>query len=726
MRIENGDTIVFATGNANKVELYKNVLAAQGISVKLYSLKEAKQLLEQRGKSIDLSMPPEDTVETSGTYAGNSLRKAEHVANKLQNAGVDEFAHAKVIADDWGAEVEGLYWSVDKVTGAKQICTLAEAPTNTVLHPFPGLDTRPFTDSFGKPNEREQLGLSEQDYDLLLNERAMHAIADHLKGASSPRMDYTTVLSLVDVASGESDQFKGRLHGTFHYPPIKGEHGFGTDMCMQPLGHDTTLSNTPNREAKGLVAEAAAVAKAVEGHTKITKQMIDDLPVADIHVHVPGTVTPQTAWELGVRNRFIAISDGEAGKAWHHGDASLHVDDPHEHYANIFRKNGGIKLDQQGKPLDIEYDIDMQNFKNFDGVMATVQGHRHPPGGIQTEDDFKLVLSDYLKSCVEQKIFYTELQQNIKIAHQLYPNVSEAEARKKFTVMLKGMQEEFAKQNVHVVFLHCFNKTGMANDGKTPHQRAIDGAEWLKEARDIAPGVFVGLESAGHEKDQSGWPDQLKAGYDKAKSYGFGCEAHGGEGIGVEHMMDVVRNLPLTRLAHGFQSIEDPAAIHEIKDQGITLVMSPCVNVALGSPIHKKDGVAVPKSSGGEQHFITQLNDHPFFPLLREYEVPIALATDNPGMGGVDYKTMVKQMAGLVAGHAFTPDTPPLSAEELATCSLNAINAAFCSPAVKQEFTDKLSSWMKKYDVRVEHDLLRNKHAQAVGESGTSWVNRRG
>lgn len=177
----------------------------------------------------------------------------------------------------------------------------------------------------------------------------------------------------------------------------------------------------------------------------------------------------------------------------------------------------------------------------------------------------------------------------------------------------------------------------------TTHDQAIEASIWLREAEKIVPGVFVGIESAGHEKDESGWPIHLKAGYEEIQKLGLGCEAHGGEGIGVEHMLDVVRTLPITRLAHGFQVIEDEDAISEVKKKDITLIMMPLINLKLGACVHgvkDKDNNIIPKakSKGGEKCYITELHNHPFYELLRKYELKIALGSDNPCMGGYPIK----------------------------------------------------------------------------------------
>lgn len=433
---------------------------------------------------------------------------------------------------------------------------------------------------------------------------------------------------------------------------------------------------------------------------KLTEEMIDDFPAMDLHVHVPGTISAATAWQLGINNDYIRVN----GATWANGEKDLHEKNPHEYYSDIFDKDS-IRLDTEGKLLPgIRYAIEPGRFKSFDHIMATVQGHRNPPGGICTPEDYKLVCREYLKSCVSQNIFYTELQQNIVIAHKvLYPHLKPKEARKKFFLLLKEVQQEFLANGVHVRFLNCFNKTAAADDARTAKERSLEAADWLIESREVAPGVFVGMQSAGHEKDETGWPIHLLPGYNKAKNKGFGCEAHGGEGIGVKHMMDVIHTLPITRLAHGFQVIEDELAIEHLKNSGVTLLMSPCINIALGSPIHMSRGVP---TAGGEQEFITSLGQHPFFTLLRDHKVKIALATDNPDMGGEAFKPMIKHLAGLTSHHDLGKHKP-FTANELVECALNSAECAFCSPKVRKDYVKKVQHWMKKHKItNVEHDLL--------------------
>ena len=341
--------------------------------------------------------------------------------------------------------------------------------------------------------------------------------------------------------------------------------------------------------------------------------------------------------------------------------------------------------------------------------MATVQGHRNPPGGIQTEEDLRFVLMEYLNDCIEQKIVYVELQQNIRIAYQIYSSDEPEIARKKLYDLFYDIICEFEKSSITLRFLHCFNKTQSACLSISAHDRAMEAGLWLEEAAIYRPGVFVGLESAGHEKDESGWPEHLKDGYDYVHKLGLGCEAHGGEGIGVEHMIDVIRTLPVTRLAHGFQAIEDEKAVEEVIRRGITLVMMPAINIALGAVVHgyrDENGDIVPlaKSRGGKKQYIANIADHPFFTLMRQYpDLKIMLSSDNPQIGGQPIKKMIKMLAGLGEYGAMYRDSSvnnePLTANELYTLAVNSINAAFCDDSVRSGYIIQLRQWGEKYGV---------------------------
>jgi len=462
--------------------------------------------------------------------------------------------------------------------------------------------------------------------------------------------------------------------------------------------------------------------------TPLTEAMIASFPAIDPHVHVPGTISPLTAWDLGLRNRLIHVARNAEGK-WQafDGPNSIGASDPVEKYSKLFISKGGHELtfDKHGRPLDLDYNYfcvpeQQDKFSGFDAIQGTTQGHRHRPGGIQTEDDYRFVMERFLQSCLTQNIIYVEPSQNITIAQVLYPDLPAEKARSRFFQLAKEIVASFAAKGVTLRFTHCANKTGAANVPGSLKQRANDWVDWLAQAVAETPGIFVGMTTAGHEgmEIKSGGPDAMAEAYHRLKPLGLLGEGHYGEGAGVEHLDRALEVLHLTRLAHAVQMIESPAVIKKIRARDIPIIMMPYINLSLGTTVHFKEGVAHSKylqtgvgMPDGKTRdpdvvktYLKTYEEHPFFTLLRDHQLPIALASDDPQQGGIDYKDQVKLLAGIT--YNFREGFQPLTAEELVICNLNAIHAAFCQAAVKPQLVAKVAAWMKANGVKVKHPLL--------------------
>ena len=457
--------------------------------------------------------------------------------------------------------------------------------------------------------------------------------------------------------------------------------------------------------------------------TPLTEAMVASFPAIDIHVHVPGTISPRTAWELGVRNGLLTVyKDASGNFAFRDGPNRIGASDPVKHYSNIFCSKGGfaLNLDASGVPIDIDYNYAClgeghDTFSGFDAIQGTTQGHRHRPGGIQTEDDYRFVLTRYLESCLAQNIRYTEASQNITIAQVLYPTLAPKEGRRRFFLLCQEMVALFAARGVILRFYHCANKTVKANVKETLATRAAEWVSWLEEAKECVPGVFVGMTTAGHEESEieSGGPEAMAQAYHHVAAMGLGVEGHYGEGVGVEHMLKAMHCLPAsTRYAHGIQLVESGEALELVRVRGIPLIMMPCINIALGSLIHYQNGTPSPKfeadgktrRKGVIKKHIRTLEEHPLFTLLREENLAIALASDDPEQAGVSYKAQVRALAGL--SYRFPSGFMPLSAEELTLCNLNAIAAAFCPKDIKALLASDIARWMNTHSIRVTHALL--------------------
>ena len=178
--------IVFATNNAHKLE---EVSAILGDCYEVLSLREI---------GCDADIP-----ETSDTFAGNALQKAQYVK---QHFGYDCFA------DDSGLEVD-------------------------ILDGAPGVYSARYSG-----------GGSEANMDKLLH---------NLTGKSERGAQFRTVIAL--LIGEENRLFEGIVRGTIIEERC-GEGGFGYDPIFVPEGYDLTFAQLGN-EVKNRISHRA---KAVE------------------------------------------------------------------------------------------------------------------------------------------------------------------------------------------------------------------------------------------------------------------------------------------------------------------------------------------------------------------------------------------------------------------------------------------------------------------------------
>ena len=182
--------IVFATNNAHKLE---EVAAILGDNYEVLSLREI---------GCDADIP-----ETSETFAGNALQKAQYVK---EHYGYDCFA------DDSGLEVDAL-------------------------------DGAP-----GVFSARYSGGGSEANMDKLLH---------NLTGKSERSAQFRTVVAL--LIGEESHMFEGVVRGTI-IEERRGEGGFGYDPIFVPEGYDLTFAELGSDIKNRISHRAKAVKQLAE------------------------------------------------------------------------------------------------------------------------------------------------------------------------------------------------------------------------------------------------------------------------------------------------------------------------------------------------------------------------------------------------------------------------------------------------------------------------------
>jgi len=476
--------------------------------------------------------------------------------------------------------------------------------------------------------------------------------------------------------------------------------------------------------------------------TALTKEMIDDLSCEiALHVHLPGVITPDTALQLGIRNKLIKIENGKIIPLCKLANIPENV--TYKDYSDIFHWDN----DEHGNIINLRYDINDHNFTDFDQVMGIVQGHKYAygeggilraVGGIQTAEDFRFVLQKHLERCIEGRFAYFELKQNLFLAQTIYPYLPVEMAEDAFFDLLKEAQEKFYDAGIGLRWQNCFNKSSNVKTAEAAEAKCTDAAKSAIRANKRYPGLITGIDGAGNEIAEAANPLYQVRGYLMAGDAGINRLCHAGEAGHWQMVARTIKYLNPKRIGHGFQAMENFGTMMLMLERGIPFEVCVSMNNKLGFSARMSDKVAIKmieetmgkplKLVDGNKLVGNSIWDHLLFPMLRMKidgrRFKITLSTDNPGLGGVPFKEMLMQLAGLrpeVTGHP-PNDMKPLQAEEFYRCRVDAIEQ-IPDLAIRIKCYDDIDRWARKWnldvglpkDVRLDRD---GKFAQQVLTSG--------
>ena len=139
--------------------------------------------------------------------------------------------------------------------------------------------------------------------------------------------------------------------------------------------------------------------------------------------------------------------------------------------------------------------------------------------------------------------------------------------------------------------------------------------------------------------------------YRIAAEAGLGCSVHAGEWAGPESVRAALE-LPVTRIAHGVRSIEDPALVEDLAERRIVLECCPTSNVVLD--------------------LYPSYEDHPL-PRLLAAGVRVTLGSDDPPYFG----------ASIGGEYTICQERYGFGDDALRRITQTAIEAAFCDESLK-------------------------------------------
>jgi len=289
------------------------------------------------------------------------------------------------------------------------------------------------------------------------------------------------------------------------------------------------------------------------------RDLVREMPKVELHVHLEGSILPETLLALAERN--------------------------------------GVRL----RANDVEGLKEFYRFTDFDHFIQTYFAISRC---LRTLDDFRLIAYRFGVEMARQNIRYAEVT--------FTPHTNVTNTGLPFEDILAALNEgrSQAEQELGVRFQWVLDIVRDHPDSR--HQVA----EWAASALD--DGV-VGFGLGGTERGHP--PEWFEDAFGVARAAGLHSVPHAGEVAGPESVWGAIRALGAERIGHGVRSIEDPALVDYLREHQIPLEVSPTSNLCLGvyssleeHPIRRlwDHGLYVTVNSDDPPMFNTDL--------IREYE----------------------------------------------------------------------------------------------------------
>jgi aminodeoxyfutalosine deaminase len=282
------------------------------------------------------------------------------------------------------------------------------------------------------------------------------------------------------------------------------------------------------------------------------------MPKTEVHLHLEGTISPETLWDLAARNH-VALPVGSLEEL-----RRLYV---FEHF---------------GKFIELWL------------AMCAC---------LKTAADFERMVDGYVAECARQNIRYVEAHFT-PYNHELLG----IGGRKALDVVTARLLAAEAAGSVVTRLITDIPSESKGLSG--PYTAALLEAE--------ANPIVVAIGLGGPEK---GFPrTHVKPFFDRARAAGYSAVAHAGETEGAEHVRQAVVDLQVRRVQHGVRAVEDEATLRLLADRQICCDVALTSNECLGV-VETVASHPLPRMLAAGVPVTLSTDDPPFFgtDLTREY-----------------------------------------------------------------------------------------------------------
>ena len=249
-------------------------------------------------------------------------------------------------------------------------------------------------------------------------------------------------------------------------------------------------------------------------------KFIRRMPKVELHVHLEGSIRPETLLTLAERNN--------------------------------------VKL----PATSLE---EMQEWYQFSDFAHFIEIYFAICNCIRTPNDFELIASEFLKHQAEQNIKYSE------VIFTPYTHRKHVAFDKQLAAINRARKRAEADYGVHMGVVPDLSRQ------MRPVEESYQVVDWAIE--NMGNGI-IAFGLGGPEIDNP--PEIFTETFKRAKDAGLPSLPHAGETEGAESIWGAINALLAVRIGHGVRCLEDPELVAFLREKQIPLDVSPTSNVCLG------------------------------------------------------------------------------------------------------------------------------------------------
>ncbi|MEO6726968.1 MAG: adenosine deaminase, partial [Blastocatellia bacterium] len=247
------------------------------------------------------------------------------------------------------------------------------------------------------------------------------------------------------------------------------------------------------------------------------------MPKVELHVHLEGSIQPETLLQLAERNHAtLPATTVEGLREWY----------------------------------------------TFTGFAHFIEIYIAISACICTPEDIELIAREFLRGQADQNIVYSE------VTFTPYTHFSRNRHipfEAQLAALSRARAWASAELGVSVGWVLDISRN------VRPVEHSLTVAEWvIKGMKDGVVALGLGGPELGHP------PELFEAAFEKALAAGLGSVPHAGETVGAESIWGALRSLKAQRIGHGVRCLEDAALVAELRERQIPLEVCPTSNVCLG------------------------------------------------------------------------------------------------------------------------------------------------